>query len=106
MGHVRFTDMQARPTEGRDLTSLTLAEWQRLVAPFDAVFQAPMAHGRRDGPPRPARRYTTAQSCPLPTPEERLLLLLGSLTTHPLQVVPGRLFGMGPSKAPHWIPGL
>jgi len=48
--------MQARPTEVLDLTSLTLEEFQRLVAPFEAVFQAPMAHWRLDGQPRTARR--------------------------------------------------
>src|SRR5262245_22437219 len=32
-----------RPTEVLDLTSLTLAEFQPLVSPFDAAFQAHMA---------------------------------------------------------------
>jgi hypothetical protein len=43
MASVRFTDVQARPTEFLDLTSLTLAEFQQLVPPFEAAFQAHLA---------------------------------------------------------------
>ena len=103
MGSLRFTDLQSRPTEILDLTSLTLAEFQRLVPPFEAAFQAHMADWRLDGQPRTARRYTTYQNCPLPTPEDRLLFILVYLKTYPLQVVHGRLFGMGQSKAHQWI---
>ena len=103
MGSLRFADLQTRPTEILDLTSLTLAEFQRLVPPFETAFQAHMADWRLDGQPRTARRYTTYQNCPLPTPEDRLLFILVYLKTYPLQVVHGRLFGMGQSKAHQWI---
>jgi Helix-turn-helix of DDE superfamily endonuclease len=103
MGTLRFADLQTRPTELLDLTSLTLAEFQLLVLAFEAAFQAHMAHWRRDGQPRTARRHTTYQNCPLPTPEDRLLFILVYLKTYPLQVVQGRLFGMGQSKAHPWI---
>jgi hypothetical protein len=43
------------------------------------------------------------QNCPLPTPEARLLFLLAYIKTYALQVVQGRLFGMGQSKANQWI---
>ena len=62
-----------------------------------------MARWRFDGQPRTARRYTTYQNCPLPTPEDRLLFILAYLKTYPLQVVQGRLFGMDQSKANQWI---
>jgi hypothetical protein len=103
MGSLRFADLQTRPTEVLDLTSLTLAEFQQLVPPFEAAFQAHMGQWRLDGQPRTARRYTTYQNCPLPTPEDRLLFILIYLKTYPLQVVQGRLFGMGQSKAHQWI---
>src|SRR5687767_4873727 len=106
MGSLRFTDIQPRPTEVLDLTSLTLDEFQRLVPPFEAAFQAHMAQWRLDGRPRTARRYTTYQNCPLPTPADRLLFILVYLKTYPLQVVQGRLFGMGQSKAHQWIHAL
>src|SRR5215510_10903767 len=103
MGSLRFTDLQPRPTEVLDLTSLTVAEFQPLVPPFEAAFQAHMARWCLDGKPRTARRYTTYKRCPLPTPEDRLLFILVYLKTYPLQVVQGRLFGMGQSKAHQWI---
>ena len=37
---VRFADLQSRPTEFLDFTSLTLDEFQLLVPPFEAAFQA------------------------------------------------------------------
>jgi hypothetical protein len=103
MGTLRFTDLETRPTEVLDLTSLTLDELRQLVVPFEAAFQAHMADWRLDGRPRTARRYTTYTNCPLPTPEDRLLFILVYLKTYPLQVVQGRLFGMGQSKAHQWI---
>jgi hypothetical protein len=103
MGSLRFADLQSRPTEVLDLTSLTLEELQQLVPPFEAAFQAQMAHWRLDGQPRTARRYTTYKNGPLPTPEDRLLFSLVYLKTSPLQVVPGRLCGMGQSQAHQWI---
>jgi hypothetical protein len=86
-----------------DLTSRTVDEFPQLGLPFEAAFQAPMAHWRLEGKPRTARRYPTYQHCPLPTPEDRLLFLLVYLKTSPLQVVQGRLFGMGQRQAHQWI---
>jgi hypothetical protein len=103
MASVQFTDVQARPSEFRDLTSLTLDEFQQLVPPFEAAFQAHMAAWRLDGKPRTARQFTVYQNCPLPTPEDRLLFILAYVKTYSLQVVQGRLFGMGQSKANQWI---
>ena len=50
MAGVRFADLQSRPTEFLDLTSVTLDEFQRLVAPFETAFHAHMAAWRLDGP--------------------------------------------------------
>jgi hypothetical protein len=99
MTSVRFTDVQARPTEFLDVTSLTLDEFQQLLPPFKAAFQARMAAWRMDGKPRTARRFTVCQNCPLPTPEDRLLFILVSRRTSALQVVQGRLLGMVQSTA-------
>ena len=70
MASVRFTDVQARPTEFLDVTSLTLAEFQQLVPPFEAAYHAHLAAWRLDGKPRTARRFTVYTNCPLPTPED------------------------------------
>ena len=106
MASVQFTEVQARPTEFLDFTSLTLDEFQLLVPPFEAAFQAHLAAWRLDGKPRTARRFTVYKNCPLPTPEDRLFFILTYLKTYALQVVQGRLFGMGQSKANQWIPVL
>jgi Helix-turn-helix of DDE superfamily endonuclease len=103
MASVRFTDVQARPTEFLDLTSLTLDEFQLLVPPFETAFQAHLTAWRLDGKPRITRRFTVYKNCPLPTSEDRLFFILVYLKTYTLQVVHGRLFGMGQSKANQWI---
>src|SRR3954465_1258876 len=56
MTGVRFADVQARPAEFLNLTSLTLEEFEALVAPFEAAFQ-----GRRGGSmgnPEPLHRLS------------------------------------------------
>ena len=103
MARVRFADVQSRPTEFLDFTSLTIEEFQQLVPPFEAAFHAHMAAWRLDGKPRTARQFAVYQNCPLPTPEDRLFFILTYLKTYSLQVVQGRLFGMGQSKANQWI---
>lgn len=85
------------------MTSLTVDEFTALVPTFEMAFLDDMAdwtlHGRR----RQARRYTTYQNCPLPTPEDRLLFLLVYLKQNPTQLLHGRLFGLRQSKATQWI---
>jgi len=103
MTGIRFADVQARPAEFLNLTSLTLEEFEALVAPFEAAFQDHMAAWRLDGKPRTARRFTVYRTCPLATPEDRLFFLLTYLKTYAVQVVQGRLFGMSQSKANQWI---
>src|SRR3989475_8301578 len=99
MAGLRFTELQSRPMEFLDFTSVTLDEFQQLVPPFEAAFHARMAAWRMDGKPRTARRFAVDKNCPLPTPEDRLLFILVSLKTYALQVVQGRLFGMVQGKA-------
>ena len=106
MAGLRFTELQSRPTEFLDFTSLTLNEFQQLVPPFEAAFHARMAAWRMDGKPRTARRFAVYKNCPLPTSEDRLLFILVYLKTYTLQVVHGRLFGMVQGKANQWIHAL
>src|SRR5712664_3185277 len=103
MAGLRFADLRSRPLEFLDFTSLTLDEFQQLVPPFEAAFQARMPAWRMDGKPRTARRFSVYKNCPLPTPEDRLLFILVYLKTYALQVVQGRLFGMVQGKANQWI---
>src|SRR5689334_9781537 len=103
MAGLRFTELQSRPLEFLDFTSLTLDEFQQLVPPFETAFHARMTAWRIDGKPRTARRFTVYNNCPLPTPEDRLLFILAYLKTSTLQVVHERLFGMVQGKANQWI---
>jgi Helix-turn-helix of DDE superfamily endonuclease len=103
MAGLRFTELQSRPLEFLDFTSLTLDEFQQLVPPFETAFHARMAAWRMDGKPRTARRFSVYKNCPLLTPEDRLLFILVYLKTSALQVVHGRLFGMVQGKANQWI---
>src|SRR5262247_3737658 len=103
MAGLRFPDLQSRPTEFLDFTSLTLDEFQQLVPPFEAAFHARMAAWQMDGKLRTARQFTVYKNCPLPTPEDRLLFILVYFKTYTLQVVHGRLFGMVQGKAHQWI---
>ena len=103
MAGLRFTELQSRPLEFLDFTSLTLDEFQQLVPPFETAFHTRMAAWRMDGKPRTARRFIVYKTCPLPTPEDWLLFILAYLKTYALQVVHGRLFGMVQAKANQWI---
>src|SRR5262245_27225494 len=103
MASLRFTELQSRPMEFLDCTSLTLDEFQQLVPPFETAFHARMAAWRMAGKPRTARRFTVYKNCPLLTPEDRLWFILVSLKTYALQVVHGRVFGMVQGKAHQWI---
>jgi hypothetical protein len=85
MAHLQCTDVQDRPTEFLDLTSLTLDEFQQLVSPFEAAFQAHMHAWRLDGQPRTARQFAVYKHCPLPTPDDRLFFILTYLKTYSLQ---------------------
>ena len=103
MAGLRFTELQSRPLEFLDFTSLTLEEFQQLVPPFETAFHARMTAWRMEGKPRTARRFTVDKNCPLLTPADWLLCILVSRKTSALQVVHGRFFGMVQGKANQWI---
>jgi len=73
MAPLQFTDVQSRPTEFLAVTSLTLDEFQQLVLPFEAAFQAHMATWRLDGKPQTARQCAVYKNCPLPNACTRLI---------------------------------
>src|SRR5919108_6290677 len=56
-----------------------------------------------DGQPRTSRRYSTYDTCPLPTTADKLLFMLTYVKQHPIQEVPGQLFGLSQSNANKWI---
>ena len=56
MTGVRFADVQARPAEFLNLTSLTLEEFE--VAPFEAAFQGRRGASMANPEPPVASRFT------------------------------------------------
>jgi hypothetical protein len=72
MAGVQFTELQSRPMEFLDVTSVTLDELQQLVPPFETAFHARMAAWRMDGHPRTARRVIVDNNCPLPSKWSRV----------------------------------
>lgn len=103
MAGLRYRDIVGRADKVLDFTSLTEAEFQALVAPFEQAFIAHMNEWRLDGKRREQRAYSTYQNCPLPTAEDRLLFILSYLKSNALQVFHGQLFGMPQNKANQWI---
>jgi hypothetical protein len=65
MVHVRFANLHSRPMEFLDFTSVTLDEFQQLVPPFEAAFQAHMAAWRLDGPAGTFKQEPTVLNKPL-----------------------------------------
>ena len=100
---LRYRDLPTQTADVLDLTRLTVDECTALVPPFEAAFLDYMADWTLHGRQRQARRSTTSQNCPLPTPEDRLLFILLYLTQSPTPLLHGRLFGMRQSKATPWI---
>jgi len=100
---LRYRDLSTSTTDVLDLTSVTIDEFTALVPPFEAAFLDYMTDWTLHGRQRQARRYTTDNNCPLPTPEDRLLFILVYLKQNPTQLLHGRLFGMRQSKTTQWI---
>jgi hypothetical protein len=87
----------------RSMTGLTEAEFMVLLPHFEQAFVASMQHRTIDGNPRTSRRYSTYDTCPLPTMADKLLFILTYLKQNPIQEVQGQLFGMSQSNANKWI---
>jgi hypothetical protein len=87
----------------RDLTSLTDAQFMQLVEPFETAFVRHMDRWTMEGLPRTGRRYSQYATCPLPTPEDRLLFILCYLKVATLQVAHAALFAMSQPNANKWI---
>ena len=92
------------------MTGFTAQEFTALLPPFEHAWLAYMADHTRDGHPRTSRRYSPYETSPLPMMADKLLVILTSMQQHPIQAMPGQLFGMSQAHANTWIhllhPGL
>jgi hypothetical protein len=100
---LRYATERGKAYRILDLTSLTEEEFEVIVTPFDQAFLAYMQNWTLEGKPRTGRRYTQYATCPLPSPEDRLLFILTYLKQAPTQAFQGAAFGMGQPKANQWI---
>jgi Helix-turn-helix of DDE superfamily endonuclease len=98
-----YEDITARAGSLRAMTGLTDREFQALLPAFEQAFVAYMQAHTVDGQPRTVRRYSTYDTCPLPTIADKLLFILTYLKQNPIQEVQGQLFGMSQSNANKWI---
>jgi hypothetical protein len=100
---LRYQNEKTKAYRILDLTSLTVDEFEHLIPAFEAAFVRYMQYWTMEGKPRTGRRYSQYATCPLPTPEDRLLFILSYLKVAALQVAHGALFDMTQSNANKWI---
>jgi hypothetical protein len=98
-----YEDVTTRAGSVRAMTGLTEQEFEALLPPFEHAFVAYMQDHTIDGQPRTVRRYSTYDTCPLPTTADKLLFILTYVKQNPIQEVHGQLFGMSQSNANKWI---
>src|SRR5215203_4545774 len=100
---LRYASERDKANQILNLTSLTVEQFEQLVAPFEQAFMRHMNEWTMEGKPRTARAYTPYANSPLPSPEDRLLFLLSYLKVASLQVAHGAAFGMTQSNANKWL---
>jgi hypothetical protein len=98
-----YEEVTQRAGSLRSMTGLTAAEFMALLPHVEHALVVYLQDRTIDGQPRTSRRYTTYDTCPLPTTADTLLFILTSVKQHPLQEVQGQLFGMSQSNANTWI---
>ena len=100
---LRYQNVAGRETQLLDLTSLTSEEFTSILAPFEQAFQEHMQQWTMTGKPRTQRSFSIYSSCPLPTPEDRLLFTLSYLKHAPRQSYHGATFGLIQSSVSTWL---
>ena len=98
-----YEEVTQRAGSLRSMTGLTEAEFTALLPYFEQALVTYMQDRTIDGQPRTSRRFSTYDTCPLPTMADKLLFILTYVKQHPIQEVQGQLFGMSPSNANKWI---
>ena len=98
-----YEEVTQRAGSLRSMTGLTEAEFMALLPYFEHALVAYMQDRTIDGQPRTSRRYSTYDTCPLPTMADKRLFMLTYVKQNPIQAVQGQLFGMSQSNANKWI---
>jgi hypothetical protein len=98
-----YEDVIQRAGSLRSMTGLTEAEFTALLPHFEQAWVTYMRDRTIDGQPRTSRRYSSYDTCPLPTMADKRLFILTYVQQHPIQEVQGQLCGMSQSHANTWI---
>ena len=98
-----YEDVLQRAGSLRAMTGLTEQEFTASLPHFEYACVAYRQDHTSDGQPRTSRRYSTYETCPLPTMADKLLFILTYLQQHPIQEVQGQLFGLSQSNANTWM---
>jgi hypothetical protein len=98
-----YEDVTTRAGSLRAMARLTEQEFQALLPHVEQAFVAYMHDHTIDGQPRTVRRYSSYDTCPLPTIADTLLFILTYLKQNPIQEVQGQLVGMSQSNTNTWI---
>src|SRR6266576_5923247 len=98
-----YEEVTQRAGSLRSMTGLTEAEFRALLPYFEQALVTYMQDRTIDGQPRTSRRFSTYDTCPLPTMADKLLFILTYVKQNPIQEVQGQLFGMSQSNASKWI---
>ena len=97
-----YHDLKLNPRVLRAFTSLDPEEFERLLIPFDKVWQDYInRHYIRKKSRK--RRYGGGRKPHLLLIEDKLLFILVYFKVYPLQEVLARLFGMSQGRANEWI---
>jgi hypothetical protein len=98
-----YEEVMQRAGSLRAMTGLTDTAFQALLPHCEQAFETYLGTRTIDGQPRASRRYSASVTCPLPTMAAKLLFILSYVKHHPIQELPGQLFGMSQSNANKWI---
>ena len=91
-----------KPKLLRTLTTLDLAEFERLAVAFDTVWQAKRDKRTFDGQERRRKRGGGYKGT-FPTTHAKLFFVLFYFKCYPLQEVMALLFGLSQGQVSHWV---
>jgi hypothetical protein len=98
-----FAQVKRNKKELLALTGLTLKECKMLLPQFAQAYQQRYTSDKTRAGKSRKRKVGGGAKSQLDTIEDKLLFILVYQKTYPLQIVIGRLFGMGQSAANQWI---
>ncbi len=98
----RYEDVKKNEKLLTALTSLTIAEFEELLAIFERIWDEWVAANQIEGRDR-ERGFGGGRKPVLGKDEDKLLFILCYFKIYPLQIVLGHMFGMSQSQANEWI---